>query len=408
MQKSICFLLGLALFAMFLNGCTFPVSGNMVSANPPAANKDAATSTSTQLPTARSTETATSTSTATITATYTATPSTIGPNFASNIDPLTGLPVGDPSLLERRPMAIKVSNFPADLRPHSGMSFADLVFHYYTEEGMTRFLAVLLGQDSPSVGPLRSARMVDAQLTTLYQAILGYVGGDPTIINEIGRLGDRAITERPSTCPGICRGPNGDVSSVFANTKALTEFAQAHKISEGRQNLDGMVFDPVVPSGGIELSTLHVRYSWGNRSEWRWDATSGRNLRFIEEYKNGELHEEGTGPVMIPLTDRVTKQAISAANTVILFARYWPLPGNEKYEVEFWSVKKGRAFLFRDGQLFDGFWVVTKPDAPLVFRDAAGKPLALKPGNTWFEIVGEQSRLTGPKDGRLDILFQIP
>jgi hypothetical protein len=416
MRKMTGTVFGLILLSFFLNGCKGAALTPNADVLPPQDtiapvpenHLSASNSESVVADTATPTATITATATPPPTATFTATPSVLGPHFESNIDPLTGLPVDDPSLLNRRPLAIKVSNFPADLRPHSGMSFADIVFHYFTEQGMTRFLALFLGKDSPSVGPIRSARMVDAQLTFLYQAILGYVGGDPTVIGEIGRLADRAISERPSTCPAICRGPNGDVNSVFANTGALTEYAIAHGILGGRQNLDGMVFDTAVPAGGTDLSILHVRYSWGDRSEWRYDPVSGRNQRFIEEYKDGELHEQGTGPVLIPLVDRVTKQPISAANSVVVFVQYWPMPGNEKYEVEFWATKKGRALLFRDGKLFDGFWGVTKPDAPLIFQDAQGNSLPFKPGNTWVEIVGVQSRLTGPKDGRLDILFQIP
>src|SRR3989304_3130789 len=89
------------------------------------------------------------------TVTATPTPAPLGPAFAPGIDPLTGLAVDDPALLERRPMGIKVSNFPRSLRPHTGLSLADLVFEYYTEEGMTRFLAFYLGHDAPKVGPKR-------------------------------------------------------------------------------------------------------------------------------------------------------------------------------------------------------------------------------------------------------------
>ena len=38
------------------------------------------------------------------------------------IDPLTGLPPADPSLLQRRPLAIKVTNFPRYTRPQYGLT----------------------------------------------------------------------------------------------------------------------------------------------------------------------------------------------------------------------------------------------------------------------------------------------
>jgi hypothetical protein len=38
-------------------------------------------------------------------------------NFPANVEPLTGLPVGDPGMLQRRPMLIKVLNLPHNVRP---------------------------------------------------------------------------------------------------------------------------------------------------------------------------------------------------------------------------------------------------------------------------------------------------
>ena len=39
----------------------------------------------------------------------------------------------DPSLLERRPLAIKVANYPRYIRPQSGLTLADNIFEYYIE-----------------------------------------------------------------------------------------------------------------------------------------------------------------------------------------------------------------------------------------------------------------------------------
>jgi hypothetical protein len=206
---------------------------------------------------------ATPTATEVPTATATPTPAPLGPAFAPGIDPLTGLAVDDPALLERRPMGIKVSNFPRSLRPHTGLSFADLVFEYYTEEGMTRFLAFYLGHDAPKVGPLRSVRLVDGQLVKMYNAILAFVGGDPFVLGRVvGMVGSsRAFSQSPSTCPAICREGNGNVNSVFADTAELTILAK----SQGAQDLDGMVFSNEPPPGGVAGTRLHVQFSYGAR-----------------------------------------------------------------------------------------------------------------------------------------------
>jgi hypothetical protein len=314
------------------------------------------------------------------------------------VDPLTGLAVEDPSLLDRRPVAVKVSNFPRSLRPQSGLSAADLVFEYYTEEGMTRFLAIYLGQESSKVGPVRSARYMDPELVIMYQAVLGYVEADPMVwAHVIETLGSRAISESPSTCPALCRGGNGDVNSVFANTTAFTQLSK----SQGQHELGGMTFELEPPAGGEAGSQMQVRFAYYDRGEWRYDQSRGAYQRWSESV-------QGDNVVMVPLTDRNTGNQIQTENVAILYAEYSRLSGNEKYDVDFTYAKRGRLQLFRDGLVYEGFWVAASPTSPFQFVDASGAPLLLHPGNTWLEVVGEESGSKQVSPGQWEVDFAIP
>ncbi len=99
----------------------------------------------------QSTETATTATSALIpTPQPTATQVTYGPDqteFPAGINPLSGLPVTDPSLLKTPAMLISVSNFPATARPQAGLSFAPMVFEFSITEGANRFLAVFYGEN---------------------------------------------------------------------------------------------------------------------------------------------------------------------------------------------------------------------------------------------------------------------
>jgi hypothetical protein len=83
-----------------------------------------------------------------------------GPSyFPEDVDPLTGLPGDDLRLFQRRPIVIKVTNFPRSVRPQWGLSQADQVFEYYIGDEMSRFIGIFYGKDASRVGPVRSARL---------------------------------------------------------------------------------------------------------------------------------------------------------------------------------------------------------------------------------------------------------
>ena len=363
------------------------------------------TATPTLVPTVTQTPTVTLTPTVTNTPTPTATstPAAVGPaNFPANIDPLTGLAVADVSLLDRRPVMIKVANYPASGRPHAGLSFADIVFDYYIGEGANRFLALFYGQDSTKVGPIRSGRLVDAQLVPMYQGILGFEYAWAPIYERIlSALGRRAFTGGPNTCPAICTDTDPPtVLSHFADTAKLTEYAAAHGVDRVRPKLDGMAFDMTAPAGGKAAQTVTVQFSFHNIGEWRYDAPSGKYLRWIENI------DDKQNLTLVPLTDRITNQQLAFSNVVIVYTEYI------EYASAYHDIplvgKRGKMVLYRDGQAFEGTWYAARYDQPLQFFDANKKPLFFKNGNTWINLVGVNSLMTEPKPGTWLLKFSIP
>lgn len=106
-------------------------------------------------PTATQTESiATITSTAPPTLTPTPQPHRapvqLGPDqqdFPQRINPLTGLEVHDPSLLDLPAVLVSISNMPVTARPQAGPAFAPWIFEFYIGEGSTRFMGVFYGDN---------------------------------------------------------------------------------------------------------------------------------------------------------------------------------------------------------------------------------------------------------------------
>jgi hypothetical protein len=363
---------------------------------------------STVLTLTQETEASTETATPFAAHTYTSTPatsSTPAPTPTSNAyNPLTGQQVTDPALLDRRPVMIKISNFPPQKRPHSGLSFADMVFEHYIGEGTNRFSALYYGQDTIEAGPIRSGRLVDSQLVNMYAGILGYASADRYNTFVLKRdLGDRAISASQATCPALC---NTGELNVFADTALLSQYStQALGVNNIRYNLDGMVFGPLARNADADGNLVSVVFNAINIGEWRYDVETTSYLRWIEDV------DESYNVEMIPLVDRLTGEQLAFSNVIILFAHYERLSPT-RHEIDIWDNIDGRPMmLFREGKAYQGYWKTTPPDetSPISFFDVHNNNfLHLKPGNTWIVITGESSTLEEDLSGHWIMQFHLP
>jgi len=337
------------------------------------------------------TATATSYPTATPIASYPATG--YGPtNFPANVDPLTGLPVANPALLDRRPLAIKISNLPRDIRPQWGLSLADIVFDYYTEAGGTRFIALYYGTDASMVGPIRSARFFDGDIVEGYKAVLAFGGAWIDVLNRLEEsdFANRLVVEDPST-PLFRYDPNG-FNDLMVSTSALSAYITQKGVENGRQNLDGMFFQLQPPSGGQPVNRIYVHYAAETYNRFDYDPASGKYLRFedtVDDPNNGATEHYAQ------LTDKLTGQPVAFDNLVVLnvsnaYYKHSKPGANEVIDIQFEGL--GTGYAFRDGQAYPVNWA-RNTDNVVSLAVPGGGHFALKPGNTIFEIIGLNSNL---------------
>ncbi len=365
------------------------------------------------LPTETSTPTLTPTITETPTPTQTPTPVVYGPsNFPANIDPLTGLQVSDPTVLERRPVAVKVNIVPrSSNRPPWGLSFADIVYDFYHNGGYSRFHAIFYGKNASLVGPIRSGRLLDYDLVHMYQSIFAYGSADALINQRLlnSDFANRVILEGeqspcpPTTANPLCRYEPNTYDLLLGDTAAMSAHITSQGISNGRQNLDGMTFNPTVPAGGVNGSQLYVRYSSDNYTRWDYDPSTGKYLRFQDN-----VFDTGQGEEYAPLTDRLNNQQISASNVVVILARheYFQQPPNEIIDILLSGT--GTAYAFRDGQKYQVNWNRPTINSVLSLTNPDGTPFPYKPGTTWFQVVGESTKATQETTGAWRFNFSLP
>jgi hypothetical protein len=373
----------------------------------------------TTTPTLVFTPTGTPTETPTQTPTDTATPYVSGPdNFPPNINPLTGLEVPDPSRLERRPIAIKIVNYPRYVRPQSGLSLADIVYEYYLERGITRFIALFYGNDAAKAGPIRSGRFFDEHIFTMYQAIFVFGNADHRVMDHFIELGrevvNRFVLEQPEDTEHSCRPDSfyplcrdRDIVSynnMFSNTLALSQFISERGTDNSRQNVDGMLFKERPPLSGAPGTSIDLDYSMFISNRWLYDTESGHYLRFEEIHDDHPTLEKEYAP----LTDALTNQPVAADNVVVLFVPHEYFVNTPTTEiVKINLIDTGPAILFRNGRAYPATWTRPHGEGVLSLLSPQGSPLAFKPGITFFEVIGESSTF-GQSDGDWQFKFAIP
>ncbi|HZU86371.1 MAG TPA: DUF3048 domain-containing protein [Anaerolineaceae bacterium] len=348
------------------------------------------TATSTPLP---PTATATSAPTATPTPLYP--PEGLGPTgFPVNVDPLTGLKVEDKNILNRRPVVVKVENLPRVSRPQWGLSFADIVFEYYTEYGTTRFAAVYYGQNSEQIGPIRSGRWFDFNVVRMFKSVFVFGSAYAELYSAFlqSDFGNRIVLERgASSCPTICRvDPNGYNHEVL-NLTGFNEYLATWGVDNTVQNQDGMFFNLKTPAGGVPVNQMFIRFSGSVYNRYDYDTATGRYMRFVDTKEDMDR----ASAEYTAMLDRVTGEQIGIENVVVIVVSYDLVPSSDNREIfSMTLLGEGPAYIMRDGQGYEVRWKRAKDSNVLTLIDADGNPFAYKPGTTWYEVVGVYSFFT--------------
>ncbi|MCA1553034.1 MAG: DUF3048 domain-containing protein, partial [Chloroflexi bacterium] len=301
----------------------------------------------------------------------------------SSTCPLTGLPLTNPNLLNRRPLNIRVDNAPL-ARPQSGLSSADIIFETLTEGGVTRFTAVFLcTPHDVQVGPIRSARLIDLQLAPMFKAILVHVGASAPVTDMIwsSEIGSAEMDPDQRDSPGFGRVAWRRVPhNMYARTDALWA-AAAEQHVDGPVDLTGFAFDSKAPDGGQAVRAIHVPA--GAAADVSYAFADGLYTKRI----SGAAH-----------LDMTTGQPLRFANVIVLYAKLTVTPIIEDVQGErslFFDVQgEGRALLFRDGQSYEAVWHRDARNLLFRFTDENGNVLALKPGTTIVNIVSPDIPVT--------------
>ncbi|MBN1991505.1 MAG: DUF3048 domain-containing protein [Anaerolineae bacterium] len=306
-------------------------------------------------------------------------PPEFGLNRPPNENPLTGLTVDDQALIHRRPLMVRIGN-DIEARPQVGLNEAEVVYEEMVEWWITRFTAIYLSRDLEMIAPIRSARLINLQLTPQYQGALAHSGGSDPVRWQLSQTNIVDLDEFYNRWLYFYRDEeNWATRLAFDATQA-----REHLLAEGLESdvgLRGFVFmdKPAwadLPAEAIgEAQAVTVPYPpQTSEALWQYDAQSGRYLRFT------------TGEPMLDFNG----SQITAANVVIYFAEHQETDIVEDSiggtSINIIVNGFGTAWLLRDGKVLKGNWETDGAKMPLfIFND--GRPLPFKRGNTWIQVL---------------------
>lgn len=303
-------------------------------------------------------------------------------DFGDSRNMLTGELVDDPAQLQQRPLAVKISNAPPNfVRPQAGLTAADIIFEHTAEGSITRFTAIFYDSSPQTIGPIRSARLIDVELPAMYDAALAYSGASAGV-NE--RLNSSDFQTRLLSTANVGYYRSGEDKpfehTLYGNAVGLRESLTAKGLNTPPTFTTHNIFSELPPEGGQPASTASINYQW-ELVEWRYDAANGRYWRWAD----GQ-----------PILDANNGEQVSAANVIIIAPFHVEDPTiceeianntcrHLSVQIQLWG--SGTGILLRDGRQYPVTWHREARTDSLTLSDGRGSPFPLQIGNIWVQLV---------------------
>jgi hypothetical protein len=226
------------------------------------------------------------------------------------------------------------------------------------------------------VAPIRSARLINTQLTSQYDAALVNSGGSDAVRWELSQLPIVNLDEYFWPQPFFYRENQGwQTRLAVSAADAYGLMAREKKLALPVKPLRGFVFSDQLVGGDPAESILIPYPKQTSQVEWRYDRESGRYLRWVSAK---------------PMVDFANNQQLSAANVIIYYAEHLATDivedSNGATSVRILVNGEGRAQICRDGVVVEGLWRTDGQQTP-DFVLPNGEFIPLKRGNSWIEVV---------------------
>jgi DUF3048 family protein len=305
--------------------------------------------------------------------------------------PLNGLPVEDPSLLERTALAVQIENHPL-ARPARNLSNADMVVEVPVEGDTTRFTGIFLCRTTEGLtGPIRSARYYMIDIWQDLGVLPVGFGASPISLGRFSAAGMPYVNGITGAWPWFTRaGTRGAPHNLYGDLEALrAALGSGGPIDKLAAKVGALrppfPFDPKAsPPPGRDVTQLEIRTNSYWRFGWTWNAATRQWAR------------QDAG---VAVTDEVTGKPLTVSHVLVQLVTQEvvygdPDPGGNPRRLQHF-VGSGDGTLYTAGRAIALHWSrPTAADGTHWTYAETGEPVVLQPGVIWWEVVPVTASVT--------------
>lgn len=300
----------------------------------------------------------------------------VAPAQEERLSVTTGLPTSK----AYTPFLVQVDNA-GGARPQAGFSHADIIYECEIQNGgATRYTLLFNDQMPEMVAPVRSARLMHADIALDWNATLIHWGGqqkngtnvyDYMKKHNVSHI-DGIGVGRPLFTRSSKRAAPHNVVLAMADLTSDAEFAREAE-AKGPLTFSADAYT----RKGIDVQTFEITYAKGYAPGYSFNPEDGLYYRF---YKRE------------PHLDANTREQVAVTNVIIMTADYEYYNWESDRPVAHLTGKNHCKY-FIDGKYIEGYWTRESIDSTTYFRDTDGEEVIFKPGRTAIQVVREDKEI---------------
>ncbi len=290
-----------------------------------------------------------------------------------DIQPLNGRPLDDETLLNIRPIAVKIDN-DEKARPQYGIEDADIVYEILVENQITRFLAIFHSNYPELVGPVRSARSSDIDLMApLANPLFAYSGSNDIVGQEV----------RTAQANGLLVSTNFDQANSAYIDRDDRPAPHHRTLFPAKLNQEQFTTAPIVVRPVFRYMRLSDEPVADAIDTASFEVSTNERTPAVYTWNNDELGWERVQAGTPHLTESGAQ--LTPANVVVLEIDY-TISRADAASPQAITTGTGAATVFTDGQRIEGRWQRTVSSQGFDILDSTGKKVRMQPGQTFVHL----------------------